>query len=719
MDIVKFIQDHVWKHAPSGVILAVAIIVLVATIVPAVQLVTSTIRGIFRAFRALPVFHPDSRAARRRAERRRHFADYVDSQLRDINNREEWYDYRFAELQAHVETRTRSRSMYRPFDSAWRPQLRKSRSLTRALRHSDEKVILLQGDPGSGKSVALRHVARRLTRRAIRSRSPTSLIPVYLNLKMSRVHGQSVDAALIERFVNQRLREGATSDVDQFLDDELQVGLHAGTWFLLFDSFDEIPEVLSATDLDETVKAYSKALNDYLHSMNACRAIVASRYFHSPTGQPWPTFRILPLSRRRQRKLVTRASLPRQTEGVIRTGLAEAGREIADFSANPLFLALLCDFVRDSGSFPSATYLVFEHYVTRRLTREAGRRKNVSRSRRTTCARSRNASPLGLTISETLGLEPRQADLVAAVVDGDLIEDPELASLVLDALEYIKLGRSEGSHPARTRTFTFAHRRFQEFFATRHVLTSPEVVSPMELLHKTESGVKPPSRCCRRKGRRRVRACSTPLRSCSTTPGGRSGSRRARMINRHGGPPVAWLGRASRGRSGPGSFVSLLQAGFRGHEEQLPEPLRVLADEILVAAFFGGGRLDQKWALDVAGAGSSHVTDLLIAEGFLSGSDWLRDAAYSQLARLGDVLAKLLSQCSVSSRNGKRRKTVSTKGHCPSPPSPARRRDNGWPTSESPSLGASNRSWCLRACPRARRSSRRNRAWKNLRVFAL
>src|SRR5437773_2542369 len=40
---------------------------------------------------------------RRRATRRRRFADHIESELRRLNNLEEWRDYRFTELEAEVE----------------------------------------------------------------------------------------------------------------------------------------------------------------------------------------------------------------------------------------------------------------------------------------------------------------------------------------------------------------------------------------------------------------------------------------------------------------------------------------------------------------------------------------------------------------------------------------------------------------------------------------
>ena len=42
-------------------------------------------------------------------------------------------------------------------------------------------AILLEGDPGSGRNVALRHVAQSMARRAMSTRSTKSVIPIYIN----------------------------------------------------------------------------------------------------------------------------------------------------------------------------------------------------------------------------------------------------------------------------------------------------------------------------------------------------------------------------------------------------------------------------------------------------------------------------------------------------------------------------------------------------------
>src|ERR1700737_4265316 len=98
-----------------------------------------------------------------------------------------------------------------------------------------------------------------------------------------------------------RLNDRAVSD---FLEINFDEYLREGRWIFLFDSFDEIPEVLGATEADEIIDAYSNASSDFLVGINSCRGVVASRRYRGPARQGWRTFRILELSVERQALLV-------------------------------------------------------------------------------------------------------------------------------------------------------------------------------------------------------------------------------------------------------------------------------------------------------------------------------------------------------------------------------------------------------------------------------
>jgi hypothetical protein len=203
-----------------------------------------------------PLFYNHEK--KQRAFFRRKFAADIERELHQLDRREEWKDYRFAELEAEVnaEGRRRLLGVFPHFGS--RTTLRQEPSLSKALRNSKERRILVEGDPGSGKSVALRHAAQELARRAMRSRGLKTVIPIYLNLKeLERASNESIDRNFIHSFVLKTLTRGNDRDIEKFLEEEFDQGIKDGAWVFFFDSFDEIPEVLSSIEADTAIQQYA------------------------------------------------------------------------------------------------------------------------------------------------------------------------------------------------------------------------------------------------------------------------------------------------------------------------------------------------------------------------------------------------------------------------------------------------------------------------------
>jgi energy-coupling factor transporter ATP-binding protein EcfA2 len=415
---------------------------------------------------------------------RQRFARFISAQLEKLNIDESWEDYRFAELEAEVEAEGLRRS------SSWMRRLgvkhgtlRRERSLSVALEASEERLVLLEGEPGSGKSVALRHVANRLAEKGGRSWNAKTVIPLYLNLKhLQRRPGAKVDQDLIRNFTLEHLTRVNNRDVERFIEEHFDDGIRNGTWVFLFDSFDEIPDVLSSTDDDNVIAEYSNAIYEFLTTFNACKGIVASRYFRSPRQVRLPRFRILPLSEERRTQLIRRAGLRPQVQQEVFRQLGAASLSIRQMANNPMFLGLLCEFVRDGRAFPDASHAVFERYVERRLWRDEDK---LADRFAVTPEEARSAAEIvafAMAADDQIGLNPTRREILSAI-ERLAMNPPEHYHDLLTALEYIKLARGEEQGVAAgDRRFTFAHRRFQEYFCTCVVLRSSDRVTPTQLL---------------------------------------------------------------------------------------------------------------------------------------------------------------------------------------------------------------------------------------------
>ncbi len=471
-------QLPTWISPMVGLIL---LVVLVLIVIWVSLLLLSRIKRLWiEDFRPLR-YDPQQR---RRSRRRRRFADHVESEIRRLNNLEEWREYRFAELEAEVEAEGPRRIFgMLPLLQQTQSGLRRERSLSKALESSQERLILLEGEPGSGKSVALRHVAQTMARRAMKSKSIKSVIPIYINLKeLERSQAESIDRNLIYSLVLKSLNRVNDRDVEEFLEEEFDRGLREGTWLFLFDSFDELPEVLSSTESDEMIRSYSGAIRDFLHGMNKCRGIIASRQFRGPGGFGWPRFRILPLSEARRLELIRKAELKPDLEKDLMGQLGMARQEIRSMASNPMFLGLLSEHVRMGHPFPENVHSVFETYIETRLARDADRLRQRFELEPPEVRATAEGTAFCMAADPGLGLSPTRHSLEDAMrrlgfeVEGNF-------DTHLDALEYIKLARSEtATAVGESRPFTFAHRRFQEYFATCVVLREPGRLVPTELL---------------------------------------------------------------------------------------------------------------------------------------------------------------------------------------------------------------------------------------------
>lgn len=103
---------------------ALAVASMLLSLAPIVRVVAVCVRYLHSWWRG----RQDPRRVRRRAL----FADHVESQLRRLDEKEEWRDHRFARLEAEVEVEGRQRRLLPPWFYRSRTFIRRERSLSRA-----------------------------------------------------------------------------------------------------------------------------------------------------------------------------------------------------------------------------------------------------------------------------------------------------------------------------------------------------------------------------------------------------------------------------------------------------------------------------------------------------------------------------------------------------------------------------------------------------------
>ncbi len=578
-----------------------------------------------------PIFY--NAEDKRRNFRRKSFAQHLENEINIINSQENWKDYRFAELEAEVEAEgLHSITSIIPFFKREYKGLKRENSLSSALKSSKARLILLEGDPGSGKSVALRHVTLEIIQKAKRSRNNGDLLPVYVNLRgIKRAKNQLIDRDLIFHFILASLNRLNDRDVDMFLEDEFQNGLSEGTWLFIFDSFDEIPDILSAREVDSTIKKYAGAITDFLHGFNQCRGIVASRYFRGPGHVDWPRFSIVGLTTERQIKLIKKAKMRSVLEQSLIGQLATTHAEIQAMSTNPLFLSMLIDHIQSGHEFPENIFSVFETYITRRFEQDKERIEKRFHLKYQEVRNIAETVAFCMTADGELGLSPYRDNLKEAIERLNFSAIPEL-NKYLDSLEFIKIGRSELSErDGESKTFSFSHRRFQEYFATSFVLKAPNRVDASQLL--TDARWRETA----------VVLCQTrpifDLESVISVAG--------EMLYKYALEIEEW--RNSIGdsdeiesaslpwQSGLFYLLSLLQDGFLHRRYELPDYIRNNAGFILEVVQSYGILPYKKWSLEVAGIASQEKLEETLRNSLRHGSILLRSIAYQQISKLEQI----------------------------------------------------------------------------------
>lgn len=586
----------------------------------------------------IPLFY-NSDEKKQKIRLRKRFADHIESEIRRLNQREDWNDFRFAELEAEVEMEGKRRSFnFLPFVTRISSGLRREKSLSKALKQSRERIILVEGDPGSGKSVALRRVALEIAKSSAESNNLASIIPIYLNLKeLRREANQLIDRRLIEDFILKTLKRINDRDVNKFVDDEFYSGLKNGTWLFLFDSFDEIPDILGAEDADKIIREYTFAIYDFLHGLNACRGIVASRHFKGPGQVGWTRFKIINLTKLRQIKLVKLSELKPHHEKILLGNLGETTSDIQKWAENPLFLGLLVGYVQEHEDFPQHVDAVFGSYIKHRINQDKDRVQQRFRLDAEEIHLVAEKVAFCMSKGNNLGLSPTRGMLKKALLDLkiDLVSDFENS---LDALEFMKLARSDNSDTAGdNRVFTFSHRRFQEYFATLYVLREGKI-SILELLTNP-------------------RWRETTVVLCQTQP-------EEQVLPLVEGAWEIWVLYAQQIYSivnalsednyqdypitfpwpdGCLYLLDLLQDGFSKRKRLLPDKLLETIGATLKYVTVTSSLPSRIWALEVAGVAKTETLLEIIRPAITDESHFLSDVAYRQVSKLENIPDDILS----------------------------------------------------------------------------
>ncbi len=172
-----------------------------------------------------PFQEPDYQILRNR------FCQFMAGYLDRLDEETNWSDSDYTTLEAEIEmTRQQGKSP------------RVVADLIKAIRQDQESPsFLLIGDPGSGKSVSLRRLARELYQE-VPTQGSRAVVPIYVNLKEWTGSRSPTDQD-ISNFVSRYLQQISGRAGQRFLRNYYEKMLRSGLFLFIFDSFDEMPMV--------------------------------------------------------------------------------------------------------------------------------------------------------------------------------------------------------------------------------------------------------------------------------------------------------------------------------------------------------------------------------------------------------------------------------------------------------------------------------------------
>lgn len=604
----------------GGLLVVSLLIILIAVL----RFLAGVVKGILRQAGNALAFLRQDQETRDYIQLRNRFANHCMIEIQRLNQETDWNDFYYTTLEAEVEVEQvvgfgeiRGRffiAWLRSLPSLIRIVLGKSRttkkakSLVDAIQKSRYPTFLVIGEPGSGKTVSLRHLALRLAKECSESNKRSTPVPLYLNLKSLNLPPEMVTAESIHTWVLAQLEQGQDRLVHVFLEKHFNRMLQEGSLFFMFDSFDEIPAVLDAYEDTEIVKKYALALSRFLQGPHASRGLVTSRPYRAPKVFVGQRMTIRPLGRQRIRYALKKYLVGQgPLAGLLWHELLRSRDDLLSIAGNPFYLGLLARYAEERHGLPDRQFDLFEHFIQRRLQADSDRLLSFGL---TPADALDKASQLAyvMTQTPTVGLDAQIPELISVFCREaeTLALGPSSVKQLLDALTYSKLARQAPGTSTAPAEFSFAHRRFHEYFCARFLRDRPSIMSISSQI-----------------GDNRWREVMVLL--CETLPvEGLTEMLRSVEASLDNGL-TALSGSAEHFRAI--DSLRLLRVGFRSRIRDLPNSIRQLCTAFINRQFDEGNELDRKRALEAVIVADEQAAPILLERALASNSAWLRETA--------------------------------------------------------------------------------------------
>ena len=379
--------------------------------------------------------------------------------LGKLDRETQWSPMNFTPLDAEVEIRSEDRRM------------KKITDLLTAIKKAPktDRTFLVLGDPGSGKSVALRKLCRDLLDEV----DKTGKVPLYINLREWEIKQEWTEenpptVTQLYDFVLKNLQDRLDIFGNEFLDTYFKRMFEDGRFFIVLDSFDEIPAVLDTPEDSWLIDKLSDVIYRFLAGAHQSRGILSSRIFRQPTDkfQTKTKLEIRPFTEAKIRQTLEKSFASEKEELIQR--LFKKRQDLMPIARNPFSAALISNYARNNNNAlpqnQAELYISYiEHQLKVRSCQERITKKGLTAEKIIDCCEA--IANLMFNDSQ-LGLGAPLEDLKCRLLSFP-VED------AVEILRYARLGRLGAGDD---KNFSFAHRRFNEYFVSQQLIKNPERV---------------------------------------------------------------------------------------------------------------------------------------------------------------------------------------------------------------------------------------------------
>ncbi|MFB7246919.1 hypothetical protein CW362_35790 [Streptomyces populi] len=524
-----------------------------------------------------------------------------------------------------------------------------TRPLTAVLAEPQTNLVLLQGAPGAGKSVALRHHAMTRLSGIRDGRTPDAPLPLYVNLRELKAKPDEINTHVLRQYIEEQTASRGSPDLTTYFAHFFDADIRHRRVTLLFDSFDEIPAVLGSATVDKAVQPYVNTVIELIGGGGRC--IVASREYKGPrrTGS-WTRLQILGMSPAQQEDFLHQAGLDRRRIDMVQPLLTDPRHGFAVELQNPLSLSLLAEYVKTRNALPDRPSALFEGYVEQRLVpalQTFSLREDVEGLQTEQRRTEDFLSAFAFRLTSSRGALSVDEQSYQKEIDDATGGDGHARDRLLGVLRESGLLTQLPDYSGKLR-ISFGHRRVQQYFASRYVARDPSAVPGRELA--THGKWRETAVTVLQVGSPVV---ADPLleelaallvaewsryqeaeRSGGAVPRPRSvyeaivGGDGHEVPSAHA--PFQWSPEAVHG-------LELLTTAYHGRVERPPEVIEEHVELLVSAAWERGSISDRKFAVDCLPLLPEESRERYIDRAFSGDSNWIRATALRDCATLAEL----------------------------------------------------------------------------------